>query len=194
MIDVVDTNAHVVGINDPDWPIRTKDQEDQGYEIHKSGNAGVETQQVVNTETNQVPQTEIYSLRSRKVFHTMLVSSQINNYSNLSLKNLQATMTRDGYTATRRALRIHADICEVQNCPVCKFEIEARGYKYNPTNILNTTLITNEVHARPLFRKKTVSFAQGTIFNVQANSAILDFKRLNQAWASSSSLLETNLL
>ena len=179
---------------DPDWPIRTKDQENQGYNIDKSGNAGVEIQQVENTETNQVPQTEIYSVRNRKVFHTLMVSSQINNYSNLSLKNLQAMMTRDGYTATRRALRIHADICEVQNCPTCKFEIEARGYQFSPTNILNTTLLTNEIHTRPLITKKTVSFAQGTNFNVQANSAILDFKRINQAWAASTSLLETNLI
>ena len=91
-------------------------------------------------------------------------------------------MTRNGYAATRRALRIHADICKVQNCPTCKFEIEARGYQYSPTNILNTTLITNEIHTRPLITKKTVSFAQDTIFHVQANSAILDFKKLNQAW------------
>ena len=104
-------------------------------------------------------------------------------------------MTREGYTATRKALRSHADICDLQNCSICTFEIEARGYKYCPTNISNTSLITNEVHTRPLNRtKKIVSFAKGTIFHVQANSALLNFTRIHQARAASSSLIETNLL
>ena len=63
-------------------------------------------------------------------------------------------MTRVGYAATRRALRIHAGICKVQNCPTCKFEIEARGYQFSPTNILNTTLITDEIHTKQLITKK----------------------------------------
>ena len=88
-------------------------------------------------------------------------------------------MTRDGYAATRRALRIHASICKVQNCPTCKFEIESRGYQFSPTNILNTTIIKDEIHTKQLITKKSVSFAQGTNFNVQANSAILDFKKIN---------------
>ena len=89
MIDVVDTNPQTCNIIDPDWPIRSEDQEDQGHSIDKSGNAGVQIQQVEHSQTNQVPQTERYSLRNRKVFHTLLVSSQINNGSNLCLKNLQ---------------------------------------------------------------------------------------------------------
>ena len=66
MIDVVDTNAPTCHINDPDWPIRSEDQEDQGHSIDKSGNAGVQIQQVKHSQTNQVRQTETYSLRIEK--------------------------------------------------------------------------------------------------------------------------------
>ena len=100
-------------------------------------------------------------------------------------------MTRDGYAATRRTLRLHADICKIQNCPTCQFEIDARGYQFNPANILYTTLLTDEIHTKQLITKKSVSFAQGTNFNAQAT---LDFKRINQAWTASISLLETNLI
>ena len=104
-------------------------------------------------------------------------------------------MTRDGYTATRKALRSHADICDLPNCYICTFGIEARGYKYSPTNISNTSLISNDVIAKPLHKKKkVVSFAKDTIFNFQANSALLNFTKLHQAMAASSSLLETNML
>merc|ERR1712030_21392 len=170
-------------------------QEDQGHRIDESANSSVQVDQIEHSQAVQEPQTEIkYSLRNRKVYHTLVVNGQTNNYSKLCLKNLQAIMTRDGYSATRRALRSHASICEVQNCPTCKFEIESRGYQFSPTNILNTTLIKNEIHTKQLITKKSVSFAQGTNFSVQANSAILDFKRINQAWTASTSLLETNLI
>ena len=62
-------------------------------------------------------------------------------------------MTRSGHGAIRRALRIHADICKIQNCTTCQFEIEARGYKFNPANILNTTLLKDEIHAKQLITK-----------------------------------------
>ena len=194
VIQVVDSTPQTSSIVDPDWPIRTSDQEYQGSKIDETGNAHVQNQQIEHSETDQKPQTERYSLRNRKIYHTLLVSSRTNNYSNLCLKNLQASMTRDGYAATRRALRLHADICKIQNCPTCQFEIDARGYQFNPANILNTTLLTDEINTKQLLTKKSVSFAQGTNFNAQANSAILDFKRINQAWTASTSLLETNLI
>ena len=103
-------------------------------------------------------------------------------------------MTRDGYKAIRKALLVHADICELQNCPVCIFEIEARGYKYSPTNLSNTSLISSDVIAKPLHKTKKVSFARETVFNLQANSALFDFKRMHQALAASTSLIETHML
>ena len=154
VIQVVNTDPQTSNIIDPDWPIRSENQEDQGHSIDKSGNARVQIQQIEHSQANQVPQTEKYSLRNRKVYNTLLISSQTNNYSNLCLKNLQAIMTRDGYAATRRALRIHAGICKVQNCPTCKFEIESRGYQFSPTNILNTTLIKDEIHTKQLITNK----------------------------------------
>ena len=195
MITEIDTNAPSCHMHVPDRSIRPYDQEYDGDNINERSYAGIEVEKVENTETNQITQPEIYSLRNRKVYNTMLVSNQINNYSNLSIKNLQATMTRDGYTATRKALRSHADICDLPNCYICTFGIEARGYKYCPTNISNTSLISNDIIAKPLHKtKKVVSFAKDTIFNFQANSALLNFTKLHQALAASSSLLETNML
>ena len=103
-------------------------------------------------------------------------------------------MTRDEYAATRKALRTHASICKVQSCPTCKFEVESRGYLFSPTNMLNTTLIKDQTHTKQSTTKKSVSFARDTSFNVHSNSAILNFKKLNQAWTASTSLLETNLI
>ena len=146
MITEIDTNAPTCHVHAPDRSVRPYDQEYDGDNINEGSYAGVEVEKGENTETDQITQPEIYSLRNRKVYSTMLVSNQLNNFSNLSIKNLQAIMTREGYTATRKALRSHADICDLQNCYICTFGIEARGYKYCPTNISNTSLVTNDVH------------------------------------------------
>ena len=103
-------------------------------------------------------------------------------------------MTRDEFAAARKALRTHASICNVQSCPTCKFEVESRGYKFSPTNILYTTLIKDDIHTKQLITKKSVSFAKDTSFRVQSNSAIINFIKINQAWISSTSLIETNLI
>ena len=89
VIQVVDSTPQTSSIIDPDWPIRTSDQEYQGSKIDETGNAHIQNQQIENSETDQKPQTERYSLRNRKICHTLLVSSRTNNYSNLCLKNLQ---------------------------------------------------------------------------------------------------------
>ena len=62
------------------------------------------------------------------------------------------------------------------------------------TKTQNTTLLKDEIQTKQLITKKSVSFAQGTNFRAQANSAILDLRKINQAWTASTSLIETNLI
>ena len=151
-INVVNEDPQTTSIVNPDWPEGSANQEDQSNEINESANSSIQFQQIKDSQTDQ---TEIkYSLRNRKVYNTLVVNSQTSNYNQLCLKNLQAIMTRDEYAAARKALRTHASICNVQSCPTCKFEVESRGYKFSPTNILNTTLIKDDIHTKQLITKK----------------------------------------
>ena len=124
-----------------------------------------------------------------------MVSNKHTNFSHLSIKNLQGIMTRDLYKATRKALRDHNSICELEKCYICDFSVEAKSFTFCPTNIRNTSLVSNDVLTRPLYSKrKIVSFAKDTIFHYQVNSATLNYIRVQQSTAANCSLLETNLL
>ena len=194
-INVVNEDPQTTSIVNPDWPLGSANPEDQSNVINESANSSIQFQQIKDSQTDQVPQTEIkYSLRNRKVYSTLVVNNQTMNYNQLSLKNLQAISTRDEYSATRKALRTHAGLCKVQGCPTCNFEVETRGYKYNPTNILYTSLVKDDIHTKRSITKKSVSFAKDTIFRTQSNSAVINLIKLNQAWISSTSLIETNLI
>ena len=121
-------------------------------------------------EADQISKPEIYNLRNRKVYSTMLVSHTQNkcsthtNYSNLSIKKLQGIMTREGYNATKKALRSHAAICDLQQCYICTFNVEAKSYKYCPTNISNTSLVENDVLTKPLNRQRKLLALLKTLF------------------------------
>ena len=101
---------------------------------------------------------------------------------------MQGIMTRDLY-------KYHNTICDLEKCYICDFSIEAKSYTFCPTNIRNTSLVTNDVLTRPLnSKRKVVSFAKDTIFHYQVNSATLNYTRVQQSTAANCSLLETNLL
>ena len=110
-------------------------------------------------------------------------------------KNLQGIITRQGYNATKKALRGHAAICELQQCCICTINEKAKNYKYCPTNIYNTSLIENDISTKPLHRtKKAVSFAKDTTFKFQANSAFINYAKIHKSMAACCSLVETNML
>ena len=144
----------------PDRSDRLYDQDYDGDNINEGSYASVDVEKGENTEADQITKPEIYSLRNQKVYSMMLVSNKHTNFSNLSIKNLQDIMTREGYRATKKALRSHAAICDLENCYICTFGVEAKSYKYCPTNISNTLLVEKDVLTKPLNRtKKVVSFA-----------------------------------
>ena len=195
MIAEVDEGAPSSHMHIPDMPGRLNDNENDGDNIDEGSYCSTDVEKGESTQGDQICKPAIYSLRNRTVYSMLVVSNKHTNFSHLSIKNLQGIMTRDLYKATRKALRDHNSICDLENCYICDFSIEAKSYTFCPTNIRNTSLVTNDVLTRTLnSKKKVVSFAKDTIFHYQVNSATLNYTRVQQSTAANCSLLETNLL
>ena len=174
---------------------RLDDNEHDSDHIEEGSYGGDNGETEESTHGDQMSQPAIYRLRNRTVYSMLVTSIKQTNYSNLSISNLQGSMTREGYKAIRKALRSHNAICDLENCYICDFSIEAKSYSFCPTNIKNTSLVTENVLTKKLNRqKKVVRFEKDTVFHYQVNSATLNYTRVQQSIAANCSLLETNLL
>ena len=58
-IKEVNGDPQTTRIVNPDWPVRLANPEDQSNEINESANSSIQFQQIKDSQTNQVPQTEI---------------------------------------------------------------------------------------------------------------------------------------
>ena len=104
-------------------------------------------------------------------------------------------MDRAGYNAAKNALRGHNAICDMATCHICDFYKEATQYSFSPTNIKNTSSVSENITTKTLNKQtKTVHFEKSTNFKHQVNNVSINFTRIQQSVAAACSLLETNLL
>ena len=187
---VPDSEMHAPdGTSRSDQDYQDSDNVDEGsYDV---GNVGVGD----SSHGKEITKPAIYTLRNRSIYCMSISRHKPKYYSNLSIGNLQVIMDRAGYNATKNALRGHNAICDLVTCHICDFNKEAKNYSFSPTNIKNTSLVSENITTKTLNKRtKTVHFEKSTNFNHQVNNVSINFTRIQQSVAAACSLLETNLL